>query len=126
MQIEPLSKHHSIWKKPRSQIFTFGKVENFSILFRWIYEQEVVLGFGAIVPKRVERSSVLRHKVKRRLRHCFFLVHSYIFVPITVLCITRNSNVLDTKFSDLLNFFEQFAIHIESHRDTVGLIRNAL
>jgi ribonuclease P protein component len=108
----PLSKKDLIWKKPRKQLYSFCGESNFGLMFRWISSHLESNGFGAIVPKRVGKTSVLRHKIKRRLRHAFMLSEPRLRTPVSVVCIVNSPQLEHKKFLELLDTFQHFVRHV--------------
>ncbi|PPE03620.1 ribonuclease P protein component [Holospora curviuscula] len=107
MRLEPLSRKNLVSFQKSSQVSKFGKERDLGLVFRWMLGEESVK-FGVVISKRLGFSSVARHKIKRRIRHCFFLVNSLIQYPINVVCIVRNQSVIFLRFSDLIILFENF------------------
>lgn len=110
--MHPLSKKDPIWRKPRKQLHSFGQGSNFGLMFRWMSSHIDDNGFGAIVPKRVGKTSVLRHKIKRRLRHAFMLSEPQLRMPISVVCVVNSPQLECHHFSNLLDTFQHFVRHV--------------
>lgn len=110
--MHPLSKKDPIWRKPRKQLHSFCRESSSGLMFRWMSSHVQGNRFGAIVPKRVGKPFVLRHKIKRRLRHAFMLSEPQLGMPISVVCVVNNPQLEHTYFSDLLDTFQHFVRHV--------------
>ncbi|WP_021827956.1 ribonuclease P protein component [Holospora obtusa] len=87
---------------------------NSGVAFRWKLNTDSVFAFAVVVSKHARCSSVIRHKIKRRIRHCFFLIFPYVTVPINVVCVIKNQGVMSLSFPDLYALFEEFVRQIRN------------
>ena len=116
MHLTPLSRQSLVWKKINPQVKKFDVGYASGILFRWMVEIKKELKLGIVISKRIRCSSVVRHKIKRRIRSCFFIVRSFFSLPVSVVCIIRDECVAYCNFSDLIALFKKFARTVSLYR----------
>ncbi|ETZ05433.1 MULTISPECIES: ribonuclease P protein component [Holospora] len=113
MEFQRLSKKSSVLFRNKAYVKKFDLERDFGIVFRWIPWAEEALRFSVVIAKCAKCSSVMRNAIKRRIRHCFFLIFPYVTVPVGVVCVVKNRFIMDLSFSDLLSLFEDFVRNLK-------------
>lgn len=111
-----LPKKYRINTKTLKEIFQKGKKKHFPDLV--IYYQDNVYSYPRItvvVPKKISKKSVLRNKIKRRIRHALFLlIKENKIPPKDYIFMIKSINLKDEQFDKIKDKLQQYINEISN------------